>query len=110
MASHVATATATQEVHPWRAVLRTAVQVGLPSFLVLLTVVPEALTVVVEELGGTVPEALTAWLVGAAAAITAVAAALARIMAIPAVNRLISGVKLSPGDYPGDTAGRAPLP
>jgi hypothetical protein len=89
---------ATQVVHPWRATLRTAVQVGIPALLVLVGVVPEVLTIVEGELGGHLPDGVRAWLLGAAAVVTAIAAALARIMALPAVDRALGhlGLKASP--------------
>lgn len=69
-------------VNKGQRVLRTIVQVGIPAFLAFALVLPQ----IIESLGLPVDSALRLWLVGAAAVVTAVAAALTRIMAIPAVN------------------------
>lgn len=75
----------TQVQQPWRAVLRTALQVGVPAFLAL----PFIIEIIIDELGDKMPPGLTGWLYAAAAVITAAAAALARIMAIPQVEVLL---------------------
>lgn len=74
-----------------RRVLRTLVQVGIPAFLTFALVLPQ----VVEALGLPVDSALYLWLVGAAATVTAVATALSRVMAIPAVNGWLAALGLS---------------
>lgn len=71
-------------------VLRTAVQVGIPAFLALALVLPQ----IIDAAGLPVESALYIWLVGLAAGVTAVAAALSRIMAIPAVNAWLTKVGL----------------
>lgn len=86
-----------QVVHPWRATLRTVLQVGVPAVLVLVVVLPEVLTVLVEELGAQLPAGVTAFLVAAAAFITALAGALARIAAIPRVNAWLGRFRLDAG-------------
>ncbi|ARC55967.1 hypothetical protein AS850_02625 [Frondihabitans sp. 762G35] len=63
-------------------VLRTIVQVGIPAFLSGALLLPQ----LIDALGLPVDNELRLWLVGVSAAITAAAAALTRIMAIPAVN------------------------
>lgn len=74
-----------------RRVARTAVQVGIPSFLALAGAVPVLLSVLASiNLSPTVRLAL----VGAAGAITGAAALLTRIMAVPAVNQLLDAVRL----------------
>jgi hypothetical protein len=75
----------TQVRQPWRATLRTILQVGIPAILAL----PAIIQVVVDELGGTLPPNMTAWLIAAGAAVTAVAGIIARVMAIPAVEVLL---------------------
>lgn len=75
----------TQVRRPWRAVLRTALQVGIPLFLLL----PLMIQIIVDELGETLPPAFTAWLLAAAGVITAIAAVIARLMAIPQVELLL---------------------
>lgn len=87
----------TQVANPGRATLRTIVQVGVPAFVALVLVLPLILQAIVEELGAVLPPSLTAWLVSAAAAITALAGAVARIMAIPAVNAWLAKLGLDAG-------------
>ena len=76
----------TQERNPGSAVIRTILQVGLPAFLSLGVVLPEILAVIEENMPGVLPEGLRLWLLGAAGVLTGASAAIARIMAIPAVN------------------------
>jgi hypothetical protein len=73
---------ATQQRRPWRATLRTILQVGVPALLGL----PLVFEILVEELGGTLPPQVTGYLVAAGAFVTAIAAVLARLMAIPGVE------------------------
>jgi predicted naringenin-chalcone synthase len=75
-------------------VLRTVVQVGIPAFLTFALVLPQ----IIAALGLPVDSALYLWLVAAAAAVTAVAGALARVMAIPQVNAFL--VKIGLGSVP----------
>ncbi|MBF4578971.1 hypothetical protein ITJ48_05295 [Frigoribacterium sp. VKM Ac-2530] len=63
-------------------VLRTIVQTGVPTFIVFATVLPQ----VIDALGLPVDNGVRLWLLAVAAGVTAVAGALARVMAIPAVN------------------------
>lgn len=81
---------ATQTAYPWKASLRTLVQVGIPAFVTLVGVVPLIIQIILEEVGEQMPDGLRLWLVGAATLLTAVATALARIMAIPAVNAFLT--------------------
>jgi|SRR5690606_13029734 len=71
-------------------VLRTIVQVGIPAFLTFALVLPQ----IIEALGLPVDSELRLWLLGIAGAVTAVAAALSRIMAIPAVNTWLTKIGL----------------
>lgn len=87
----------TQVANPWRATWRTVVQVGLPSFFLLLAVLPAILESIVEGLGGVLPPEALGWCAGAAAAITALAGTLARIAAIPGVNAWLATVGLDAG-------------
>lgn len=75
----------TQTRRPWRATLRTALAVGIPAILLLPTIVQAA----IEELGPHLPPSMTKWLVAAGAIITAVAALITRIMALPQVELLL---------------------
>lgn len=72
----------TQTRLPWRATIRTIVQVGIPAIFLL----PTLIQYVIEELGPHLPPAATAWLVAAGVIITAVAGLIARIMAHPTVE------------------------
>lgn len=63
-------------------VLRTIVQVGIPTFITFAAVLPQ----IIDAAGLPVDGALYLWLIGTAAVITAVAGGLSRIMAIPQVN------------------------
>lgn len=92
MADHVAT---TQQQHPARAALRTAVQVfiALPATLLVVAAI---LTVVAQDaFAQYLPEGWVAWLVGAAAVCATLAGLLARVMAIPAVDRALKRLGLS---------------
>lgn len=84
MADHRAEAS-TQAANPGRAALRTAVQTAVPAFLGLLVILPMIIQAIVEGFGQHLPPSMYLWLTGAATAITAASATLARISAIPAV-------------------------
>lgn len=71
-------------------VLRTLVQVGIPAFISFAVVLP----VIIDALGLPVDSELRLWLLAVAGAVTAVAAALARVMAIPAVNAWLTRIGL----------------
>lgn len=72
----------TQVRRPLRAVLRTALAVGIPAILLLPTVIQ----ILVDELGPNLPDRYTSWLVAAGVIVTAVAAAITRIMALAPVE------------------------
>ncbi len=93
-----------QQSHPWRATLRTAFQVGIPALLTLCLVLPLVVDIVLDELGETLPAGVRAWLLAAAALITAIASAAARIMAIPAVDAWLDRLKLSSAPITADGA------
>lgn len=69
-------------------VLRTIVQTAIPSFITFALVLPQ----IIAALGLPMESDLYLWLIGLAAGVTAVAAALARVMAIPAVNDFLISV------------------
>ena len=96
MGDHVAV-TPTQVAHPWKAALRTFLQVLVPAVLLVLAVGPEVLQILAEQLKGHVPDGLLSWLFGAAGLLAALAGAAARIMAIPRVNELLGRVRLDAG-------------
>lgn len=75
-------------------VLRTLVQVGIPAFLAFALVLPQ----IIEALGLPVDSKLRLWLVAVAAGVTAVATAIARVMAIPAVNAWL--IRIGLGSVP----------
>ena len=79
-------------------VLRTVVAVGIPAFLSLALVIPQ----IIEALGLPITSELYGWLVAVAAGVTAVAGAITRVMAIPAVNVWLTKVGL--GSVPRDKA------
>jgi mannitol-specific phosphotransferase system IIBC component len=83
MADHVADTT--QAINPGRATIRTAIQTAIPAFLGLLWLVPLIIQEVVEGFGQHLPDGFRLWLGAAAVVITAAAATLTRIMAIPGV-------------------------
>jgi hypothetical protein len=91
----VTPAVPTQVARPWRATWRTVVQVGIPSFILLLGVLPEVLDEIVAGMGDHLPPGLRAALAGTAVLITALSGTLARIAAIPRVNEALKAVKLS---------------
>jgi hypothetical protein len=95
---------ATQVAHPWRATLRTAVEVGIPAFIGLAIILPLVLSeLTAGPLSGYIPPFVTAWLIGTAGFITAAAAAIARIAAIPGVVDWTRKYLrfLAPDDKPG---------
>lgn len=87
--------TSTQQTYPARASWRTAVQNVLSVILVLGIVAPIVAAILRDELGEYLPDAWLAWVVAAGAVLAAVAAALARIMAIPAVDAWLRHLGLS---------------
>lgn len=71
--------------------LRTLIQVGIPAFLGFNLVLPQ----VIEAVGGVLPPDAILWLNAMALGITAVATALSRIMAIPAINNFLAKFRAS---------------
>lgn len=92
MSEHVAT---TQQLHPARASWRTAVQSAIGTLITLGVIVPLIVTVLNDQLAAYLPPSWQAWLVGAATFVAALSAAVARIMAIPAVDRWLKRLGLS---------------
>ena len=91
---HRATAEPSQVAYPWRSTLRTMVQVGIPTLVTLLLVVPEIIEILLDGYGESVPDGLRTWLLSASALIVATSGVLARVMAIPAVNSILERVRL----------------
>lgn len=71
-------------------VWRTVTQVGLSSLIGLVLLLPEIIQVIDEDLGEHLPPAFRVWMLGAAAAITAIAGVIAKVMALPRVNDWLS--------------------
>ena len=86
MADHVAQASqTTQAAYPWRAAFRTFVQVVIPAVVGLALILPAILDTALAGVGQLLPPEFSAWLTGVAVAIAAVAATVARVMALPPV-------------------------
>jgi len=96
MADHIAIIPS-QVVHPWKASVRTFLQVLLSAVTLVLTLGPAILQILAEQLKGQVPDGFTAWLLGASVFLAALAGAFARIMAIPQVNQLLGRIRLDAG-------------
>lgn len=82
---------------PIQRAVRTGVQVIVAGAAVLATVVVVA-PQVLEAVEDVLPGPVVAWVVGAIATLTAISAALARVMAIPAVDEWLK--KLGAGSTP----------
>lgn len=85
--------TPTQVARPWRTTIRTALQTGVSSLLLLGLVVPEVVEIVLEETGAAMPDRLRLVLLGAAAAVTVASSIVTRIMAIPYVDDWLARTK-----------------
>jgi len=84
-----------QSAFPARATWRTVVQNLLAVVLTAGVVLPVVVAILGEELAAILPASWLAWLVGGAASVAAIAAALTRIMAIPAVDAALRRFGLS---------------
>ena len=90
-----------QVSHPARAGARTGVQVGVPTFFVLLGIVPGVLTDFLAQFGESLPPKVYLWLTGASVVITSMSVILARVMAIQPVDDRL-GVLASQPSQDGD--------
>lgn len=97
MGKHEAAAVPSQVANPWRAVVRTVLEVLVPAVLLVLFAGPAILEILAEELGAVFPPGFIAWLLGAAAVLSALAGAVTRIAALPAVNEWLGKFKLDAG-------------
>lgn len=97
----VENASATQTEHPVRSTVRTFLQASLLAFPILLAL-PEILAIVDDELGAYLSDDIRGWLALVAGVIAAGAAALARVMAVPAIEKALRGIGLgaAPADPP----------
>ena len=76
-----------------RAVVRTVLQVGIPAFLTLALVVPQIVDAILEQVGEAAPSWLRSSLLAVAAGVTAAAAIITRVMAIPQVEAFLRSRK-----------------
>lgn len=79
---------------PGKAFWRTILQVGPVTFAMLLGVIPPVIDTVLDGFGSHLPPEVYAYLAGASVVVTALAATLARVMALTKVQELFK--KLSP--------------
>lgn len=96
-------ASATQTEHPARAAMRTFIQAWIPGIIGALVVVPEIVRIVLDEFTRSnvePPEQLRLILVAIATGAAIVSAVIARVMAIPAVERALRtlGLGAAPTD------------
>lgn len=94
----------TQQQHPWRSAVRTALQTAVVLAAAAIVAGPE-IAAFVEQIwpGSPVP----AWIAGAVAFLSALSGLVARLTALPAVDRLLEHVARL-GSAPG--VDRAPTP
>lgn len=102
-ASKAALAKATEIWYKAQRVLRTVVAVLLPAFLGFAVLLPQ----LIDALGLPDDSTLRLWLLGIAAGVTAVAGAITRIMAIPAVNAWLTKIGL--GSVPKSAVRTSPV-
>lgn len=81
----------TQTVYPWKAALRTGIQVLLSS-LVLIALIGPLLSDFIEQQFPGSPVA--GWIIGGVAFCSALGALIARIMALPQVNAILTTIGL----------------
>lgn len=87
--------TSTQVQHPNRASVRTFIQTLIPALAVLVVAVPPFVDIVLDEVGKAgveMPEWAFAALTGASVACALVAAIVARVMAIPGVEKMLERI------------------
>lgn len=102
-ASKAALEKATEIWYKAQRVLRTIVAVVIPAFLGFAVLLPQ----LIDALGLPDDSTLRLWLLGIAAGVTAVAAAITRIMAIPAVNAWLTRIGL--GSVPKSAVRTSPV-
>ena len=102
-ASKAALAKATEIWYKAQRVLRTVVAVLIPAFLGFAVLLPQ----LIDALGLPDDSTLRLWLLGIAAGVTAVAGAITRIMAIPAVNAWLTRIGL--GSVPKSAVRTSPV-
>jgi hypothetical protein len=84
--------TPTQVAHPGAAVKRTSLAAIISSGLGLAVVAPEIVNIILEEAGETMPADMRVALIGVGVGVVIVTAIITRIMAIPAVNAVLTKI------------------
>lgn len=87
--------TSTQVQHPNRASVRTFIQTLIPALVLVFVAVPPFVDIVLDEVGKAgveLPEWLYLALTGASVACALVAAIVARVMAIPGVEKVLDRI------------------
>lgn len=108
MGDHVATIPS-QVAHPWRAAFRTVLQAAIVLFTFVLAAGPPILNILAHHMDGHLPPEVLVWMLGAAAFLSALAGAVARIMALPHVNQALGRIRLDAGSQePARTASQVP--
>lgn len=87
---------ATQVAYPWKATVRTMIQVAVPTLGALALVLGY-----INDAFPELPPEVSAWIVGAAALLVSLAGLITRVMAIPAVEDFLT--KLGLGATPANT-------
>lgn len=77
-----------------RSVVRTVLQVIVPTILALGVVVPQIIEIILKEAGEAMPDGLRVYLLAISAGIAAMSAALAKIMALPRVEAFLRSQKV----------------
>jgi len=85
---------ATQVQHPWKAAIRTFVQVAIPAVIALGIVVPQIVDIILEQFGEQLPPQFTGVMLAVSVGVAGVSAVVARIMALPLVNEFLTGIGL----------------
>lgn len=90
----------TQVVHSWKTALRTGIQSAVPTFVFLLWLLPQ----IQDFIHTFAPESpVILWIAGATTIVAAAAALLAKVMAHPLVNEMLT--KFGLGAEPKETNG-----
>lgn len=95
MSKHEAVAVPSSQVQfPNRSAFRTAVQVGIPTFLSLALFLPMIINEILVGYGTSLPESVRGWLIGFAGLITVTASVFSRVMAIPGFDNWLRSTGL----------------
>lgn len=91
--------TTTQQAYPWRAVLRTVVQVLLAAPIILTVLALVLATIAQDPFAEFLPGSAVVWLLGASAFLAGLSGVIARVMAIPQVDRWLARLRLGSAPY-----------